>query len=336
MRPILFAAVIIGAGSVLATDAMAQFYPRRAPVFGLRFFGPALYAPWFYRPRPVHVRTVRNKPGHTKPLSSKQVSTKQVSTKQVSTKQVSTKQVSTKQVSTKRVSTRQVSTRHGSTMRLAATTRDSARPSARTSIPLPDQELLTPPPEFDCAFKTTSVDDASDQSQPSPTRAQADPNLDVLARMKLDYERQCFRHAEIILRDRLRQLQAAVGETIEAVNRSEKLTAIIGISTGSASRPVIPLPDHALLTSQPEFDCAFKITSVDDVSDQPQPSPTRAQADPNLDVLARMKLDYERQCFRHAEIILRDRLRQLQAGVGETIKAAILGTIKTEVPQEAQ
>jgi hypothetical protein len=335
MRPILFVAVIISAGSVLATDAMAQFYPRRTPFFGLRFFGPALYAPWFYGPRPVHVR-IRDKPGHTKPLSSKQVSTKQVSTKQISTKQVSTKHASTKLGTTKRVSTRQVSTRHGSTMRFAATTRDSARPSARTSIPLPDQELLTPPPEFDCEFKTTSVDEPSDQPPPSPTRAQADPSPAVALRMKLDYERECYRRAEIILRDRLRQLQAAVGETIEAVNRGEQLTATTGLSTGSASRPVIPLPDHALLTPPPEFDCEFKTTSVDDANGQPQPSPTRAQADPSPDVLALMKLDYERQCLRHAEIILRDRLRQLQAMVGETIKAAILGTIKTEVPQDAQ
>jgi hypothetical protein len=108
------------------------------------------------------------------------------------------------------------------------------------------------------------------------------------------------------------------------------------ISTGPASRPVIPLPDHALLTPQAEFDCEFKTTVVDDASNQPQPSPTRAQADPSPDVVLGMKLDYERQCYQHTAMIVRHRLRLLQASVGETIKAAFFGTIKAEPPQEAQ
>ena len=35
-----------------------------------------------------------------------------------------------------------------------------------------------------------------------------------------------------------------------------------------------------------------------------------------------MTLDYERQCFQHAEMILRERLQRLQAATAETIKAA--------------
>jgi hypothetical protein len=307
MRPILFAAAIIGATSVFAsTDAMAQFFPR-PPVFGFRFFGPGFYAPWFYGPMRVHAPPVRKKPGYTKHVSTKQVSTKQVSTKQVSTKKISTKQVSTKKVSTKQISTRQVPVRHGSTMRPAATTRVSAWPDARTTIPLPDRALLTPTPEFNCEFETTSVDDASGQLQG-----------------------ECYRHAEIILRDRLRQLQAAVRETIDAVNRSEQPAATTGISSRLPLRIVIPLPDQELLTAQPEFDCEFKTTSVDDGSDQPQPSPTRAQAGPSTDGALRMKLDYERECYRHAEMILRDRLRLLQVSIGETMKALIPGIIKNE------
>jgi hypothetical protein len=42
---------------------------------------------------------------------------------------------------------------------------------------------------------------------------------------KLDYERQCYRHAEMILRDRLLGLQASVGETIKAVNRRRATAA---------------------------------------------------------------------------------------------------------------
>ena len=238
--------------------------------------------------------------------------------------------------SKKQVSTKQGSARHGSILRPAASTRISTGPASRPVIPLPDHALLTPQAEFDCEFKTILVDDASNQPQPSPTRAQADPSTAGALRVKLDYERQCYRHADIILRDSLRQLQAAVGETIEAVNRSEQPAATTGISTGPASRPVIPLPDHALLTPQAEFDCEFKTTVVDDASNQPQPSPTRAQADPSPDVVLGMKLDYERQCYQHTAMIVRHRLRLLQASVGETIKAAFFGTIKAEPPQEAQ
>jgi hypothetical protein len=49
-----------------------------------------------------------------------------------------------------------------------------------------------------------------------------------------------------------------------------------------------------------------------------------------------MKLDYERQCYRHAETIVRRRLQLLQASVGEMLKAAILGNIRTEAPREVQ
>jgi hypothetical protein len=79
-----------------------------------------------------------------------------------------------------------------------------AGPRARASIPLPAQALLASPPEFECE-KTT------------PTHGQTDP--DAALRAKLDYERQCYRHAEMILRDRLLGLQASVGEMIKAVNR---------------------------------------------------------------------------------------------------------------------
>jgi hypothetical protein len=201
MRPILFAAAVIGAASVLAsTDATAQFYPR-PPIFGPGFYGPRLYAPWFYRPGLVHVRPVRKKPGYTKHAATKQVSTKQTSKKQAPTRQVRTEQFHTN---------------HDSPMRSAATTGISAAPVSTTVIPLPDQDLLTPQPEFDCEFKTSSDDNAGDQSEPGPTRAQADPSADGGLRMKLDYERQCYRHAMVILQDRLRLLQVSVGETIKA------------------------------------------------------------------------------------------------------------------------
>ena len=62
----------------------------------------------------------------------------------------------------------------------------------------------------------------------------------------------------------------------------------------------IPLPDAALLTPPPGSSCAFQIVSLNAAPSQ---------------------LDYERQCHRDAGVILRDRLLQLQASVGVTVKA---------------
>src|SRR5712692_10219857 len=72
---------------------------------------------------------------------------------------------------------------------------------SRTPIPLPAAPLLSPQPEPSCEFETT------------------ESNADE--RQKLDYERQCYRHAEMIVRSRLQLLQGSVGETIKAVKRSE-------------------------------------------------------------------------------------------------------------------
>jgi hypothetical protein len=86
-------------------------------------------------------------------------------------------------------------------------------------------------------------------------------------------------------------------------------------NTSTSPRPSslipIPLPDPALLIAQPEPDCESK--------DQQQPS----QTEPQIDYVT--KLDRDRTCYREAEKIARARLQLLQASVGETIKAAILG-----------
>jgi hypothetical protein len=52
--------------------------------------------------------------------------------------------------------------------------------------------------------------------------AQADPNLALSQRIKLEYERDCFRRAEIRIRERLLQLQRAVAVTARAVKRAEQ------------------------------------------------------------------------------------------------------------------
>ena len=40
------------------------------------------------------------------------------------------------------------------------------------------------------------------------------------------------------------------------------------------------------------------------------------------DQWARLKLDYERQCYRHAERIVRDKLKQVQAALAASVKSA--------------
>jgi hypothetical protein len=94
-----------------------------------------------------------------------------------------------------------------------------AGPEARAAIPLPNPTLLAAPVEFNCEFKAASSDEALGQSSPGLQPAQTDP--DAVLRAKLDYERQCYRHAEMILRDRLLELQAAVAETVKALSRSD-------------------------------------------------------------------------------------------------------------------
>jgi hypothetical protein len=138
---------------------------------------------------------------------------------QRTTKQFSTRKVSTKRASTERVTTQgtidQRSTKVGSKALVPLGTGTQTRPGLKASLPLPDHTLLELPPDFDCELKTVSVDGAGGQPQPSLT-SQTAPSADVALRMKLDYERQCYRHVGIILRDQLQKLQVAVGETIKA------------------------------------------------------------------------------------------------------------------------
>ena len=66
----------------------------------------------------------------------------------------------------------------------------------------------------------------------------------------------------------------------------------------------VPPPDQSLLKPQPPPDCAFK----EPLSNPPTPEETR------------MKLDYEEQCYRQSEMIVRTRLEQLQKSIGKATK----------------
>jgi hypothetical protein len=61
---------------------------------------------------------------------------------------------------------------------------------------------------------------------------------------------------------------------------------------------IIHRPDRALLKPQPAPDCEFRGANAKTM---------------DADVFARLKLDYERQCYQRAEKIARERLRVLQA-----------------------
>jgi hypothetical protein len=190
----------------------------------------------------------------------------------------------------------------GAPPRLTASTGTSTRPAPRPALALPDPALLAPLPDFDCEFKAV-VADASTPPPSGASRDQADPGTAGALQTKLDYERQCYRHAAMIAYDRLRRLQASVAETIKLID--------------AGARPALPLPDPALLASPAEFDCEFRTANLDGTGDARQTSGQAGSAEAAL----RMKLDYERQCYRHADMIARNRLRNLQAAAGETIRA---------------
>jgi hypothetical protein len=91
-----------------------------------------------------------------------------------------------------------------------STQRESnAEPFEAPRIHRPDRALLIPQPAPDCEFKST---------QPKTV------DSDVFARLKLDYERRCYQHAEKVARDRLRLLQASSKCEIEPVRQT--LTSI--------------------------------------------------------------------------------------------------------------
>jgi hypothetical protein len=83
------------------------------------------------------------------------------------------------------------------------------RPGGAASIPLPGRALLAPPRKPDCEFHEIGLGDTM------PDAAEA-------GRRKLDYERRCYRRAEMQMRARLQRLQAAVAESLRAIERREQ------------------------------------------------------------------------------------------------------------------
>src|SRR5215831_13135311 len=110
---------------------------------------------------------------------------------------------------------------------------DSSPRRAKLAILLPERALLQPQGEPGCELKASQEeggDGAEQRGKPLPQpqaesnrkRGQVDSNATLGLRIRLEYERDCFRRAEIQARDRLHQLQAAVGKTIKTVKRIER------------------------------------------------------------------------------------------------------------------
>ena len=74
--------------------------------------------------------------------------------------------------------------------------------ASKTAVPLPDSDLLVPPPEPNCKLDA--------------------PDLKTDDARRLDYERQCYRAAEVFARSRLLLLQTSVDKTVEALRNREQ------------------------------------------------------------------------------------------------------------------
>jgi hypothetical protein len=146
----------------------------------------------------------------------------------------------------------------------AESAKEPGRQADSVSV-LPDPALVQRQPVPACGFRG---------SVSNPITAEE-------TRQKLDYEQQCYRASETIVRGRLEKLQDYV----------QKMTK--------------NLPDPALLQRQPEPACGFR---------GPVSNPITAEE-------TRQKLDYEQQCYRASETIVRGRLEQLQDYVQKMIKS---------------
>jgi hypothetical protein len=97
---------------------------------------------------------------------------------------------------------------------------------------------------------------------------------------------------------------------ISHLGRASWLAALATVLlTGCAAD--VPLPDSALLEQLQTPRCEYRKGS----------SKKEASPASDSDENARTKLDYERQCYRHAEMIARTRLKALQKSVSRTVLA---------------
>lgn len=97
---------------------------------------------------------------------------------------------------------------------------------------------------------------------------------------------------------------------ISNLGRASRL-AVLGTALLAGCAADVPLPDSALLEQLQAPRCEYRKAS------------SKKEAGPASDSGedTRIKLDYERQCYRHAEMIARARLKNLQKSVSRTVLA---------------
>jgi hypothetical protein len=103
---------------------------------------------------------------------------------------------------------------------------DSPTPKKRTARAKPkiDNALLETPAAPDCGTpqtaKRTQPESATASAelttQSLPDGVTQDANADLATRIKLEYERECYRQAEARVRDRLKQLQTSTNQATKA------------------------------------------------------------------------------------------------------------------------
>ena len=206
----------------------------------------------------------------------------------------------------------------GATLLLFGT--DGMAQCSMTSIPLPNQALLGPAPKISCDIASATLGNGGGSGPSNAINGQSNASPSGTLSMRLDYERQCYRHTEAIFSTWLKRLQASMGETIKAVSKACP-SATASRATGSGVKTLIPLPDTALLSPLSEFNCEFKNDGSNKSAGGPSSYASRGPSDTNAEAVLAMKLDYERQCYRHATLIAFEALQRLQASVRETIKA---------------
>jgi len=114
-------------------------------------------------------------------------------------------------------------------------------PTSKLRLSLPKPELLNPQGPPDCeAGQTADAPSAGSDYKPGariaavqqasaaadlrpvPGPEPLDREAEMALRVKLEYERACYRQAEIRVRERLRQLQGSVADTIKSIDRAER------------------------------------------------------------------------------------------------------------------
>ena len=82
---------------------------------------------------------------------------------------------------------------------------------------LADQARLAPPPKADCEAEAAEAEKKAAQEP-----AGQDANAELALRIRLEYERECYRQAELRVRKQLQALQSAAREAVKAAGEAEQ------------------------------------------------------------------------------------------------------------------